>query len=158
MKKLLCAAALLGMLVAPGVVRAQMTLGPLAALETDGGSTFGIGAYAGIAVPSLDEHLSINPSFIYFFPDVGTFWELNGDVVYQFEVSAETPVLPFALAGLNIAHASVGGFSNTDTSLNLGGGIGFRAASMSPFVGGKFELRSGSPFVLFGGVGFAVGG
>ncbi len=108
MKKLLCAAALVGMLAAPGVVRAQTTLGPVAALETDGGSTFGIGAYAGIAVPSLDEHLSINPSFIYFFPDAGTFWELNGDVVYQFEVSAETPVLPFALAGLNIAHASVG--------------------------------------------------
>lgn len=159
MKKLLCAAALIGMLTAPGALRAQLTIGPAAALESNSGSSnFGIGGYIGIPVPSLDENLSINPSFIYYFPDVGNFWELNGDVVYRFEVSEETPVLPFALGGINIARASAGGFSNTDTSLNLGGGIGFRAASMSPFVGAKFELRSGSPFVVFGGIGFAVGG
>lgn len=162
MKKLLCVVALIGILVAPRVAQAQMTAGPVAALQTEGSSTFGIGAYLGIAMPSLNGNLSIDPSFVWFFPDAGTYWELSGDVVYSFEVSEETPVLPFALAGINIAHSSVdtpvGNVSATDTSLELGGGIGFRAASLSPFVGGKFELRSGSPFVLFGGVGFAVGG
>ena len=162
MKKLLCAVALVGMLAAPHVARAQLTAGPVAALDTEGSSTFGIGGYLGIPVPSLDPNLSIVPAFVWFFPSAGNYWELTGDVVYQFEVSEDTPVLPFALAGINFAHASVDvgttTVSNTDTSLELGGGIGFRAASVQPFVGGKFELRSGSPFLLFGGIGFAVGG
>jgi Outer membrane protein beta-barrel domain len=161
MKKLLCVMALVGMFAAPGVARAQLTAGPMAALDTEGSSTFGIGAFLGIPVPSLDPNLSIQPAFLWYFPSAGHYWELSGDAVYAFQVSADTPVLPFALAGINIAHASVsaGGFSasSTDTSLELGGGVGFRAASVNPFAGGKFELRSGSPFVLFGGVGFAVG-
>jgi hypothetical protein len=167
MKKLLCALALAGMLIAPNQVQAQFTLGPVAAFHDD--FDFGIGAYAGIPVPSLHENISINPSFVYFFPD-GDFdyLEINGDVVYSFEVSEDVPVLPFALAGINIARlsvpeVSVGGFgtvggSTTEVGLNIGGGVGFRAASLNPFVGAKFELEGGEGFVLFGGVGFPVGG
>jgi len=165
MKKLLCAVALVGTLAVPGAVQAQFTLGPVAAFHDD--ADFGIGAYAAIPVPSLDENLSINPSFVYFFPDGYDYWELNGDVVYRFEVSEDVPVLPFALAGINIARAAfdvnVPGFggasgSNTEIGLNLGGGIAFRAESLQPFVGAKFEASGGEGFVLFGGVGFTVGG
>jgi len=165
MRKLFGTVALVGMLVMPGIAHAQLTVGPIAAFHDD--FDFGIGGYVGIPVPALDENLSINPSFVYFFPEVGDFWELNGDVVYRFEVSDDTPVLPFAMAGLNIARFStpsvtVGGVtvggSNTELGLNLGGGIEFRAESLAPFVGAKFEIQDGSGFVVFGGIGFSVGG
>jgi hypothetical protein len=162
MKKLLCTVALVGMLGAPAIVSAQATVGPLAAFHDD--FDFGIGGFASIPVPSLDPNLSIVPSFVYFFPgDPLGFFEINGDVMYQFEVSDETPVLPFAFAGLNVARYSVdidglGSGSNTEIGLNLGGGIKFRAESLEPFAGAKFEIQDGSGFVIFGGVGFQVGG
>ena len=159
MRKLLSAAALVGMLAVPGLAQAQLTAGPLAAFHDD--FDFGIGAYLGIPVPSLDENLSINPSFVYFFPGNSfNFWEVNGDVVYRFEVSEDTPVLPFAMAGINIANFSVDGAggSNTEIGLNLGGGVTFRTESLSPFAGAKFEMGDVDGFVLFGGLGFAVGG
>lgn len=160
MKKLLCAVALVGTLAVPGALRAQFTLGPVGAYHDDL-SAVGIGAYAAFAVPSLNENLSINPSFIYYFPDSPlNAWELSGDVVYAFEVAPDTPVLPFAMAGINILHESVDnvtGSGASDTGFQLGGGIGFRAQSIRPFVGGKFEFHDGNSFVLFGGIGFTVG-
>jgi hypothetical protein len=159
MRKLLGAVALAGMLLVPAAANAQLTVGPMAAYHDDN-VNFGIGGFADIAVPSLDPNLSIMPSVMFYFPDDPfSFWEVNGDVLYRFEVSPDTPVLPFAMAGLNIATAGIdGGPSNTDIGLNLGGGIGFRSESLSPFVGAKFEIQDGSSFVLFGGVGFTVGG
>ncbi|HET9947361.1 MAG TPA: outer membrane beta-barrel protein [Longimicrobiales bacterium] len=163
MKKLLCTVAVAGALVVPGAAQAQVVLGPMAGFHTeDAIDAFGIGAFASFEVPSLDENLSITPSFIYYFPDDPRgYWELNGDVVYNFEVSPDTPVLPFAMAGLNIARFSVdlNGASDSDTEigLNLGGGVTFRAANVEPFAGAKFELQDETGFVLFGGVGFPVG-
>ena len=159
MRKLLGTVVLVGLLVVPGTTQAQMTIGPVAAFHDD--ADFGIGGYLGIPVPALDPNLSINPSFVFFFPD-GPFdyWEINGDVVYSFEVSPDTPVLPFAMAGLRIGHVSAdAGGSDSRLGLNLGGGIGFRAASLEPFVGGKFDIGDGPDgLVVFGGIGFAVGG
>lgn len=161
MKKLLCILAVAGMLAVPGIASAQVTAGPAAGFHDD--LDFGIGGFVGIPVPSLDPNLSIIPSFIYFFPDGIDAWEINGDVVYAFEVSDETPVLPFAFAGLNIQRrsadlGSLGSVSNTEMGLNLGGGIQFRAESVNPFAGAKFTIGDYDGFVIFGGVGFAVGG
>ncbi len=151
MKKLLLAVALVGTLVAPSVARAQTIVGP--ALFYHDSADFGVGGYVSIPLAQLHENLALTTSFGYFFPDVGDYWELNGDVIYRFPVSSDVPVLPFALAGLNIARSG----SNTDASLNLGGGVVFPSDSFRPVVGAKFELRGGSPFVLFGGLGFTVG-
>ena len=161
MKKLLCTVALFGMLAVPAAAVAQINIGPLAAFHDD--FDFGVGAFAGIPVPSLDENLSIVPSFVYYFPDNFDAWEMNGDVVYAFEVSDDTPVLPFAFAGLNLTRVSVdlgtfGSASSTEMGLNLGGGIQFRSESVNPFSGAKFTLGDFDGFVIFGGVGFAVGG
>lgn len=166
MKKLLCAVALVGTMAVPGALWAQTVVGPLGAFHDD--FDLGIGGFASIPVPSLDPNLSIVPSFVYYFPD-GDFdaWEINGDVLYAFEVSADAPVLPFAFAGLNILHVSVPsvtvlgvevGGGSTDIGLNLGGGITFRSESLRPFAGAKFEVQDGSGFVVFGGVGFPLGG
>jgi hypothetical protein len=156
MKKLLCTVALVGILAAPSVVQAQVQVGPVAAFHDD--VDFGIGGFVGIPVPSLNPNLAIVPNFLIYFPDGFDALEVNGDVVYSFAVSAESPVIPWAMAGLNFFRVSGGGFSNTDVGLNLGGGVDFRAGSMTPFAGAKFELHDGNGFVIFGGLGFAVGG
>jgi len=157
MKKLLWVVGLAGVLSAPATVSAQVALGPALAFHDD--FDFGIGAFADIPVPSLATGLSIVPNFMFWFPDGGDAWELNADVSYSFQVSDDTPVLPFAFAGLNILNVGPdGGDSNTDIGLNLGGGIGFRAQSVQPFAGLKFELQDRTGFVIFGGVGFPVGG
>jgi hypothetical protein len=148
---------LVGILGAPTAASAQVVVGPVAGFHDD--LDFGLGGYARIPVPSLAAGLSIVPSFVYYFPgDDLDAWEINGDVSYAFQVSEDTPVLPFALAGLNILNVGAEGFdSETEIGLNLGGGITFRAESVEPFVGVKFEIQDGSGFVIFGGVGFPVG-
>ena len=148
MKKLLLTVALAGMLLAPAVASAQVNAGPLAAFHDD--LDFGIGGFVGIPVPSLDQNLSIVPSFVYYFPDGFDAWEINGDVVYGFEVSEDTPVLPFAFAGLNISRVSVdfgsfGSASSTEMGLNLGGGIQFRAESVNPFAGSWQDAQLTEP-------------
>jgi hypothetical protein len=156
MKKLLCTVALVGMLAAPGVIQAQVEVGPVAAFHDD--LDFGIGGFVAIPVPSLNPNLAIVPNFIYYFPEFIDAFEINGDAVYRFVVSADSPVIPWAMAGLNVMRFSAGGASNTEIGLNLGGGVDFTAGSLTPFAGAKFEIQDGTGFVIFGGLGFAVGG
>jgi hypothetical protein len=157
MRKLLCIVALVGMMSAPAAVQAQVEVGPLLGFHDD--FDFGVGGFVAIPVPSLSPNLAIVPNFIYWFPEFIDVFEINGDVVYSFPVSADSPVLPWAMGGLNILRASAGGFSNTEIGLNLGGGVNFvTSGSLSPFAGAKFEIQEGSGFVIFGGIGFAVGG
>ena len=152
----------------PGLVAAQTTIGGLGAYHTDF-EAIGIGAYATIALPQLHENISIVPNFIFFFPDNVDYFELNADMIYSFPVAEDAPVSPFALAGINIGRFSVpsvnipgfgtvGGGSSTEVGLNLGGGVAIPMESIRPVVGAKFEIQDGSGFVLFAGVGFAVGG
>jgi len=156
MKKLLCAIALAGMLILPASVSAQVQAGPILAYHTDA-EAVGIGAFVSIPIASV-EGLAIAPDFTWFFPDNVDYFEINGDVVYNFTVGPDSPVMPFAFGGLNIARTSVAGFSNTDVGLNLGGGINFEAGSLAPFAGAKFEIQDNTNFVIFGGLGFTLGG
>lgn len=161
MRKLLWSVALVGMLAAPASVQAQMEAGPLLAYHTDA-EALGVGAYLAIPVPAMGSGFGIVPNFLWYFPDAGNLFEVNGDVVYNFTVSPDSPVLPFAFAGLNIMRASIDvgnqTFSNTDVGLNLGGGVNFVAGSLTPFAGAKFEIQDGTGFVIFGGIGFPIGG
>ncbi|MDH3208243.1 MAG: hypothetical protein OEO79_16705 [Gemmatimonadota bacterium] len=162
MKKLLGTVALVGMLMAPSAVSAQTTIGGVLGYHDDF-DALGIGAYAAFALPQLHENISINPSFMYYFPDGFDAWEVNGDLVYAFPVSADSPITPFALAGINIMRVSFdagvfGSASSTDVGLNLGGGVTFPMEGFTPFAGAKFEIQDGTGFLIFGGAGFAVGG
>ena len=162
MKRLLCTVALVGMLVAPGVVQAQMSAGAFGAYGTDDPATFGIGGFVAIPLTQLGPGFAIVPDFTYFFPDVGSIWELNGDLMYSFPVAADAPIAPFAFAGLNYVHFSVDvlgtSFSSSDTGLNVGGGANFPMGSLTPFAGAKLELGGGENLILFGGIGFPIGG
>lgn len=162
MRKLLCSVALVGMLAAPAAVQAQLEAGPMVAYHTDA-EAIGVGAFLAIPVPQLAEGFAIVPDFIWFFPDGFDYFEVNGDLAYFFPVAADSPVMPFAFAGLNIARTSIdlgtfGSASSTDVGLNLGGGVEFAAGTLNPFAGAKFEIQDATGFVIFGGLGFPIGG
>jgi hypothetical protein len=106
-------------------------------------------------------------SFDYFFPGSGygvspSYWELNANGIYNFSIP-KSPIVPYAGAGLNIAHASVTvnvlgvneSASSTDVGLNLLGGAKFgNLGKVTPFGEVRLELHSGSAVVITGGVLF----
>jgi hypothetical protein len=156
MRKIFLGLALVaGLGLGTGSAEAQVTLGPTIAFHGD--ADFGIGATVGVPLPSLAPPMSLMADFIYFFPDGEVdYWELNGNLTYDFPLQ-ETTVVPFVLAGLNIAHASVSEASDTDLGLNLGGGIAFDLGRFRPSVGLRVELSGGDDFVLFGTLPFRLG-
>lgn len=155
MKKLLLGLATVGALAMPGLASAQVVVGPSVAFHDD--LDFGIGAFVMFPLEEVDPNVAASVDFGYFFPEGGLdYWEINGNVIYNFPVEADAPVLPFVLGGLNIGRFSAGAFSDTEIGLNLGGGIVFPSDQFRPVVGAKIELEGGDGFVLFGGLGFPV--
>lgn len=142
----------------PALLQAQLSLGPTLAIN-DG--DIGIGATIGAPMEAVGEGIRFMGDFLYYFPDIGTYLEINANLTYDFPLD-ESTIVPFVLAGLNFGRSSreVAGvtLTNTDVGLNLGGGIVFDAGRFRPAVGGRFILRTGSPFVVFATLPFALGG
>jgi len=143
----------------PSMLQAQTTLGPTLAMHDDG--DLGIGATLGAPMASLGEGIGLMADFLIFFPDAGSYFEVNANLTYDFPLENST-VVPFVLAGLNIGRASVdvpgvGSTSNTDLGLNVGGGIAFDAGTFRPSVAGRFRLGDGSGFVVFATLPFVLG-
>ena len=172
MRRMFLAFAVMVALVAiPSDAFSQVRAGPFAAFHDD--ADFGIGAFVNFAVPEIDENVAFSADFGIFFPDDGgydevdvDYWELNANALYRFPIE-NSVVSPWALAGLNIAHGSVGvdlgefgsaSGKDTEIGVNLGGGLTFGTGSMQPFVGAKIELSGGEGAVLFGGLVFEIGG
>ncbi len=147
-------ALLAGLAFATGSAEAQITLGPTLAFHDD--ADFGIGATVGVPLPSLAPAMGLMADFMYYFPDGFDYWELNGNLTYDFPLEGSS-VVPFALAGLNIGHYSVSEASDTEMGLNIGGGIAFELGTFRPNVGLKFELGNEEAFVLFGTLPFELG-
>lgn len=140
----------------------QVHFGPQVSLADDadvglgGRVTAGVEGYSGLEVIG---------SFDVFFPD-GDFdyWELNGNLVHNFELPEEPSVRPYAGGGLNVAHISFddpggdGPFDDdadeTEVGLNLLGGFKFPMEGVTPFVEGRFEIEGGEQVVVTGGILF----
>lgn len=162
MKRTLRALALAGILAAvPGAAAAQATLGPTVAYHND--FDFGIGAAVGLPMTGVHENVDFLGDFTIFFPEPEglDYFEVNANLTYDFPVEGGS-VMPFGLAGLNIARVSldtvVGEASNTEVGLNVGGGIRFDAGTLRPTVGIRLEIEGGDGFVIFGTVPFVLGG
>lgn len=160
--------ALAAMLVVPSRADAQLTLGVGLGWHDD--ADLGIAVYGVAPTPSIHENVSVGGDVSYFFPDDDfddedvDYLEINANMFYSFR-EPELTFTPFVLGGLNIARTSVDGDlpgegSDTDVGLNAGGGIAFGSedGGIQPVVGAKLELGGGEGFVLFGGIGFPVGG
>lgn len=162
-------------LLAPAEAEAQepqTMIGPYLAFHDD--ADFGIGAFVTVPVPSIHENFALGGDFGFYFPDEGGFggvdvsyWELNANAFMGFPLEGNDDILPFAMGGLNIARFSVDAddfpgaeeFGDTELGLNLGGGIAFTGlGNLQPVAGLKVELNGGEGFVVFGGLGFPVGG
>jgi hypothetical protein len=121
---------------------------------------FGIGARAtyglGGLVPTLP--LAVHASFDWFFPGSGqTFWEINGNVVYNFDVRTMPTITPYLGAGLSFAHWGFSGLaSDNNLGFSLVGGAQFKMATskLTPFAELRLDAHSGSQMVLTGGVLF----
>ena len=154
-KYLLIAAAMFCLAGAPSAMAQGFRWGPELSLATD--TDFGLGAR--VEFDFNNSPLTVIGSFDYYFPDGPVdYWEINGNLIYNFDLSSAPSVTPYAGGGLNIAHASVdtefGSASDTDPGLNLLGGARFDAGSLTPFVEMKFTIEGGDQFVVTGGLLF----
>jgi hypothetical protein len=168
---ILASAVMVALVAIPSEAFSQVRAGPFAAFHDD--ADFGIGAFVNFAVPEIHENLAFSGDFGIFFPGDGgydevdvDYWELNANGLFRFPIES-TSVSPWALAGLNIAHGSVGvdfgelgsgSGSDTEIGVNLGGGVTFNTGSLQPFAGAKVELGGGEGAVIFGGLVFDIGG
>lgn len=112
---------------------------------------FGVGAKASF---SITDKIDIAPSFNYYFgpssdsstglfrSSVSTsFFAINADGHYNFEIDDKLTVYPLAGINLSFFSVSVGGFGSASTSsfgLNLGGGLDY---GFSEKLSGIFELK-----------------
>jgi hypothetical protein len=97
-------------------------------------------------------------SFDYFFwseegVDDLSYWEINLNAIYKIKLE-DSSIQPYTGAGLNYAHASAGGVSDSDVGLNILGGAVFGSGSIKPFLEVKIEAGGGEQFVVSGGVRF----
>ncbi len=152
MRKTLVTAAVLLCLVGVESAFAQgFRWGPEVSLGTD--TDLGLGARAEFDFSG--SALTIIASFDYYFPDgPAEYWEINGNLIYNFNIPSAPTVTPYAGGGLNIGHASANGNSDTDPGLNLLGGTRFDAGSIMPFVEIKFTIEGVEQFVVTGGILF----
>ncbi len=159
MKKSLVMVALMLCLVGVESASAQgFRWGPELSLGTD--TDFGIGGR--VEFDLTGPPLTVIGSFDYYFPDGSVdYWEINGNLVYNFDIPSAPTVTPYAGGGLDIAHASWDGgngvgdsYSDTDPGLNLLGGARFDAGSIMPFVEMKFTIEGVEQFVVTGGILF----
>lgn len=131
--------------LSPAVAHGQVLIGPELAWNDD--ADLGVGAGIEFDLPELLPGVAFMGDFLWFFPGEDLdYFELNGNLTYDLPLE-ETQVVPFALAGLNVARVSVendelleGDDGNTDLGLNLGGGLKFVAGSFRPRIAARFAV------------------
>lgn len=108
---------------------------------------------------NVDAPLQLNGAFDYYFAgdqggsDVTIYTiDLNG----HYMLPTEATFSPYVGGGLGITNSEVGNFSNTDTGLNLVGGIEFDTGSLQPFVQGQITLGDIDRIGITGGLLFAL--
>ncbi len=87
------------------------------------------------------------------------YWELNGNLVWGFQIVNAPGFEPYVGAGVNFAHRSrkiISGGTQAESSrelvgLNILGGAEFPLAPITPFVEVRVEIEGGEQFVISGG-------
>ncbi len=133
---------------------AQVHLGPQISLADD--ADVGIGARLVAGVPQY-RGVEFAGSFDVFFPDGDAdYWELNGNLIYNFEIPDAGAFRPYAGGGLNIARIDPPvGDSDTDLGLNVLGGAKFpNEGPVTPYLELRAEIEGGEQFVITGGILF----
>ncbi|MDT8436836.1 MAG: hypothetical protein RRA92_08785 [Gemmatimonadota bacterium] len=157
MKRMCMLAAALLVIAGAEEARGQaLNYGPQISIADD--ADFGIGGR--LQLPLVGIPLTFAGSFDVFFPDGDVdYWEINGNLMYDFRLPEAPTVTPYVGGGINIAHVSVDrdlldDRDDTDAGLNLLGGLRFDLAPLQPFIEAKFEIEGGEQFILTGGLLF----
>lgn len=161
MKKLLIAAGTaLAVGVLPVPAEAQVQFGPQVNYADD--SEFGVGARAQFALGSAFQDdspladLRGVVSFDLFFPDCDpldcSYFEINGNAVYPFDIQSE--VEPYVGAGLGFARSTVDDLSDSELGLNVLGGANFDLGTLAAFGEIRFELTGYEQVILTFGLLF----
>lgn len=152
------AAALAAALFAlPGAARGQAAIGPQLSLAED--HDFGLGGRVVANIADYGGWEGVG-SFDVFFPEGDVdYWEINGNIVYNFPVDPARAFFPYLGGGLNVAHldgpgGADGDVEDTEVGLNVVGGGKFDATGVTPFVEARIEIEGGEQFVLTGGLLF----
>lgn len=137
---------------------AQLKLGAGIAYGTEG-SDLGL-QFRGVY--TITDPWRAAADYIYYFDGVEdlSIWELNFNGHYVF-INDEKKTL-YALAGLNIIKANYDSASgladNSDTGLNLGGGIEIPLSRVEIYAEARFTLGGSDQLLLCGGVQIPIGG
>lgn len=137
---------------------AQVRFGGQANFADD--TDFGLGPRVAVNLEQLGPRFQVLGTWDIYFPDDDNldFWELNGNLVYRFDVQEVPSIVPYAGGGLNIARREIeldppaGDVDDTDVGVNFLGGVEFPLASVTPFVEIRLTEEGGDQFYLTGGV------
>ncbi len=122
---------------------------------------FGVGAR--VIYPALGKMVGVSglegsASFDWFFPSVGSYFEVNVNALYPVAIASMPKLRPYVGAGLNVARYSVDlgivSASSTDIGLNALAGARFSMGKFSTFAEAKLELSGGEQFAVTFGVLF----
>jgi hypothetical protein len=112
----------------------------------------GLGGRVLMNVP--DTNLEAVGSIDVFFPDGDLDWlDFNANVFYHFHLADSPAVLPYLGGGLNLARLS-NETSRTEAGLNIGGGIRFPGAQVTPFIELRGVVSDADQVVISGGILF----
>lgn len=150
------------LLMLPAAADAQVRLGPQ--LSFGGDTDFGIGGRLvanATTLPHWDWIATFDVFFIDDNPSVDrSYWEVNGNLAYNFGIPEVPSLSPYAGGGLNISRlsrevVSSGAESDdTDLGINLFAGTQFESASVTPFAEIRVVLEGSDQVVLTGGILF----
>lgn len=141
-------------LLAAAPSSAQVHLGPQISLGSD--SDVGIGGRIVAGVPDY-AGVEFAGSFDVFFPDGDLdWWELNGNLIYNFEIPDAATFRPYAGGGLNITRRDRPRFdADTDVGLNVLGGAKFpNDGPVTPYLEFRGTIEGGEQVVVTGGILF----
>ena len=128
----------------------RMHLGPQINYDFDF-EEIGIGAQ--FSAP-LANRLEFYPSFVWFFKDPGTWWNVNADLKYR--VASDQPNWLYVGGGLNITRIDAGAADDTDVGLNLLAGAESLRGRIHPFAEARLIVGNGSRFQIAAGLNFTL--
>jgi hypothetical protein len=156
---------LLVLLTTSPAARAQVVLGGFVAVQMDTQEDFlAIGADA--LIPAGSSPVRINPGLAYFFQEDITEFQIDGNVVYFFDLEGDPRLEPFFAGGLAINYFSFdagpgfGDNEETNIGLNVAAGASLRGnGAVTPFIEGQYTMIDDWPnrFLVSLGIRFGVG-
>ena len=128
----------------------RMHLGPQINYDFDL-EEIGIGAQ--FSAPLMNR-LEFYPSFVWYFVDPGSFWNLNADLKYR--VASSQPHWLYVGGGVNFSRIDTGSADDTNVGLNLLAGAESLKGRIHPFAEARLIIGDGSRFQLAAGLNITL--